>query len=130
SQRTDCAGDPTCGGDGVPDPAPDAEGFGSFFDTATPDGSVVLFRSCRNLTDESVGGDCTDIQPVNWRMNLYRYDVKTGEQEDVTSGGPGLEPRAGDVIDITSEGKTIYVVSRIGDDAYVSSDGVWTLIGG
>ena len=65
SERTDCAGDQTCGGDGVADPAPDSF-YPSKFWGASADGSRVFFTSGQALTDDApVGGD---------RL-LYMYDA-------------------------------------------------------
>ena len=68
SERTDCAGDPSCGGDGVADPAPDPGGpRPASLWTATPDGRFAFFLSKEALTDDA---------PLNsgFGFNLYRYD--------------------------------------------------------
>ncbi len=66
SERTDCAGDPSCGGDSVPDPAPDPSGpFVAGFETASADGAKVFFTTMEQLTDDDDDG-------VN---DLYVYDA-------------------------------------------------------
>jgi DNA-binding beta-propeller fold protein YncE len=68
SERTDCATDPTCGGDGVPDPAPDSQGPNrAMFWTATPDGAKAFFETSEALTDEATHSSATGL-------NLYIYD--------------------------------------------------------
>ena len=52
SERTDCAEDPTCGGDDEADPLPDLT-LPATFQTATPDGAHAFFTSREELTDES-----------------------------------------------------------------------------
>lgn len=65
SERTDCAGDPTCGGNRAPDPAPDTFKPASYW-TASADGSRVFFTTSEALTDDApAGGD----------QNLYMYDT-------------------------------------------------------
>lgn len=63
SERTDCAGDPSCGGNGTPDPAPDTPQAASFW-AATPDGSTVYFTTVEALTDDDNGAS-----------DLYAYDT-------------------------------------------------------
>jgi hypothetical protein len=66
SERTDCAGDPTCGGNGVPDPAPDPSGTqaATYWD-ASADGSRAFFTTQEALTDDApLGG-----------TKLYMYDA-------------------------------------------------------
>jgi hypothetical protein len=124
SRRTDCAGDPTCGGNGVPDPALDPDGPGRVrFDTASSDGSVAFLQTCRKLTDDSPascvegGGD--------FREDLYRYDVDSGLLESLTAGTATSVYR---VIDASEDGKYVYFI----DDqsvAYVWHAGVLTEVG-
>lgn len=52
SERTDCAGDPTCGGDGIPDPAPDTPQPAAY-QNASADGSRVFFTTDEQLTDDA-----------------------------------------------------------------------------
>jgi hypothetical protein len=83
SQRTDCAGDPTCGGDGIPDPVADPDGPGLVrFETASTDGSVVFLQSCRKLTDDATGNCDPFAGP--YREEIFRYDVESGELTDLT----------------------------------------------
>ena len=61
SQRTDCAEDPDCGGDDVPDPQPDPFGKRpAGFQWATPSGSKVFFTSSEELTDDANTGPSID----------------------------------------------------------------------
>lgn len=64
SERTDCADDPSCGGDNEPDSAPDTFGPAEYLD-ATPDGTRIYFMTGEQLTDDAPdNGD-----------NIYMYDA-------------------------------------------------------
>jgi hypothetical protein len=70
SERSDCDDDPSCGGDGVPDPQPDPANPGgeappATFWTASADGSKIFFTTPEQLTDDD----------VNNAWDLYRFDV-------------------------------------------------------
>jgi hypothetical protein len=66
SERTDCAGDPTCGGNGIPDPAPDPSGHQlATYWGASVDGKRAFFTSSEQLTDDAPSG----------ANNLYMYDT-------------------------------------------------------
>ena len=83
SERTDCAADPTCGGNGVPDPAPDPAGTQSAtYETASADGSRVFFTSSEQLTD-----DDTDSA-----VDLYMYDAKAPAGDHLTRLSVDSEP--------------------------------------
>ncbi len=69
SERTDCAGDPTCGGDGEADPAPTGSSPATFLD-ATPDGTRVFFKTGEKLTDDT---------PLDSLYNIYMYDASKPE---------------------------------------------------
>lgn len=103
SQRTDCAGDPTCGGDGIADPAPDPGGtFPALYLSAERGaGDKVLFSSCEKLTDDStaynsddqaVSLQCSSGAPTGELLplgrDLYRFDVETGQLADLTTADP------------------------------------------
>lgn len=109
SQRTDCAGDETCGGDGQADPEPDAEGIGSSqFMTASKDGSVAVFTSCRKLSDDS-NASCRQGPWGSDKYEMYRYEVDTGELESLSADLPSLNsggnwPR----VQISDDGSVIY----------------------
>jgi hypothetical protein len=99
SERTDCAGDPTCGGDGQPDPTPDPDApKAALFQLASADGDgPAFFSSPQKLTDDAtatndggfaLGGD--DYCAFR-RCDLYRWDPSgaTGERLiDLTAGAP------------------------------------------
>jgi len=96
SERTDCAGDPTCGGDGNPDPNPGSPGPATF-QAATPDLSKIYFTSSNPLTDDGSGG-------------LYVYDASQLDSDPhnltfVTSGVVG-------VIGVSENGDYVYFVSN------------------
>jgi hypothetical protein len=55
SELTDCAGDPTCGGNGVPDPAPATPLRATYWD-ASADGGRVFFTTSEQLTDDTPPG--------------------------------------------------------------------------
>lgn len=70
TERTDCNDDPSCGGDGVPDPTPDPFNPGGVprparFWTASSDGSKVFFTTSEQLADDDVNG----------AVDLYRFDL-------------------------------------------------------
>jgi hypothetical protein len=107
SERTDCAGDPTCGGDDQADPAPDPAGTQSTtYQTASADGKRVLFLSAEQLTD-----DDTDSA-----IDLYMYDETApagqhltrlsvdGEPTDAANGVQG-------VIGASADGRYVYFVA-------------------
>jgi hypothetical protein len=92
SERTDCAGDPTCGGDGIPDPAPDPSNPGGVpppakFSAASNDGSKVFFTTTERLTDDD-GNGANDVYrfdldaPVGHR--LTRLSVDSEPSDDAT----------------------------------------------
>ena len=91
SERTDCAGDPTCGGDDVPDAAPDPVPSGAQFGLASADGSVAVFASQAKLTDDATattaGGPGLSYgldACVLVRCDLYRWNAKAPEDERLT----------------------------------------------
>ena len=100
SQRTDCAGDPTCGGDNVPDPAPDASGAlpALYWNAEAEHADKLIFTSCERLTDDSTAqaGGCVDAGRTSIGENpeisgveeLYMYDVPSGELTDLTTAEP------------------------------------------
>lgn len=65
SERTDCAGDPNCGENGVPDPAPVSFATKRYWGAAV-DGSRVVFSTSEALTDDA---------PVDGDRKLYVYDA-------------------------------------------------------
>ena len=71
SHRTDCADDPTCGGDNVADPQPQPP-LSATFQTATPDGAQAFFTSPEELTDDSNTG------PPLYRPGIARADASDG----------------------------------------------------
>lgn len=98
SRRTDCAGDASCGGDGVGDPAPDPAGpLPALFLTAEAErGDRVLFTSCEKLTDDSTASlshpTCAGGDGVPYRFgeafpgrDLYEFDVVSGVLRDLTT---------------------------------------------
>jgi hypothetical protein len=72
SERTDCADDPTCGGDGRADPAPDPYQVSKYWG-ASVDGSRVFFTTSGALTDDAVSDGQT---------KLYVYDTSKPAPDD------------------------------------------------
>jgi Tol biopolymer transport system component len=135
SQRTDCAGDPTCGGDGVADPVSDPDGPGQVrFETASSDGSVVYLQSCRKLTDDSTG-NCG----LPYREELFRYDVASGELTNLTPQSAlalGMCTSQCGVIGASKDGEYVYLadveqpgVGGTTQTAYVWHGGTITEVG-
>ena len=114
SERTDCAGDPTCGGDGTPDPMPDPIERASFFQMASADGSKAFFTSAERLTTDAVtDGQNPDL--YRWEANApvgeRLTDLTTGDPEGGGVGGGYLEdPVPGAVIGGNDEGTVLYFV--------------------
>jgi hypothetical protein len=84
SERTDCAGDPSCGGDDVADPAPDAFRPATYWG-ASVDGSRVFFTSAQALTDDA---------PTIGDRSLYMYDTTkpASDPHNLTYLNPDAEP--------------------------------------
>jgi hypothetical protein len=99
SERTDCAGDPTCGGDGIGDPAPDAASMAAQFQQASADSSgPALFASPKKLTDDATAVDSGGPGPGIgadlcgfFRCDLYLWDPAAAEGHRLTdlTAGPG-----------------------------------------
>ncbi len=82
SERTDCAADPTCGGDDSPDPDP-APFAPSAYADASADGTLVFLTSTEPLTDDAAEG----------ALNLYMYDATISpSQENLTLLNGGIQP--------------------------------------
>ena len=91
----------------------------SHYWTATPDGSLVYFTSCQQLTNDSTAevtpedqpGECSRTNGVEGLQgnDLYRYDANTGVLSDLT-----VDPNAGEtasvngVIGASSDGSYVY----------------------
>jgi hypothetical protein len=101
SERTDCADDVTCGGDGIPDPAP-ANPAPASYQWATPDGSKVFFTTDEQLTDAKGVGE----------GDLYCYDTTKPAGERLTLLSIDDEPAA-------SGSSTANVVGASDDGSYV-----------
>jgi hypothetical protein len=102
-QRTDCADDPDdCGGDGEPDPAPDAGGSKpATFLSATPDGAHAFFSSSEELT-----GDSNTTPPLD-PVGIARADIGDGGNVNKS-----LVPLAGaSPAGMTTDGEHIYWAS-------------------
>jgi hypothetical protein len=73
SERTDCAGDPTCGGDGIPDPAPTPFHPATYLD-ASVDGERAFLMTKQALTDDA---------PNDGQRKIYMYETtKPGSAPD------------------------------------------------
>jgi len=117
SERTDCNGDPQCGGDGVPDPTPDPSNPGGVSQPATywaasRDASVVFFTTSEQLTDDDVNhtGDLYRVKltaPVGERLERISVDLEPADNPggDVTNGHA-----AEGVLGASFDGETIYFI--------------------
>lgn len=120
SERTDCAGDPTCGGDDIADPAPDPNGPAPVrYAGATPDGGRVFFTSAEALTDTVGSG-------------LYVYDTTKPDTapDNLSLLSVDQEPADGDgapvhgVMGFSDDGDTVYYVAEGQLVAGAPTDGV------
>lgn len=116
SERTDCAGDPTCGGDGVADPAPDPGGPQiPLYWAASADGEKVFFTTAEQLTDDDDNGATVD---------LYRYDASLPPED------PGNLTRLS-IDEQPLDGGHVEAVIGVSDDGtYVYFAGVGQLVAG
>lgn len=111
SERTDCAGDPTCGGDGVPDPAPASYEVARYWG-ASVDGSRVFFTSAQALTDDA---------PFTGDQKLYEYDTTRAASDphnltllnvdSETDGGADVSNDVQGVIALSDDGHYVYFVA-------------------
>ena len=93
SERTDCAGDLTCGGDNIPDPAPARSSAPSKFLDASADGTRAYFTSIAALTDDA---------PEVGAQNLYMFDTTkpASAPDNLTFLSPDAEPADGSTVDV------------------------------
>lgn len=139
SERTDCAGDPSCGGDDIPDPAPDPAGpLPARFQTASADGSKAFFTTVEALTDDDDNG----------AVDLYVYDAGLPPEDphNLTRVSVDHEPADGlgaavlNVAGASADGSYVYFVAEAqlaagaptftsGFGAFVWHDGVTRFIG-
>jgi hypothetical protein len=122
SERTDCAGDPSCGGDGIPNLVPDPDGAtaAALFQLASADGSHAFFASPRKLTDDAtasnadgLGVKAGDDFCAFTRCDLYRWDADAPEGERLTDLTIG-DPAGGGVVatvGASEDGTRVYFVA-------------------
>lgn len=106
SERTDCAGDPSCGGDDTPNPALDPGGeMPVQYQTASTDGSRVFFTSREMLTDAAAGGG----------DNLYMYDATLPDSNphNLSLVASSISGFAG----ASEDGTRLYYFSELGDSS-------------
>lgn len=110
SERTDCAGNPGCGGDGIPDPAPDQYAVSRYWG-ASVDGSRVFFTTTRALTDDA---------KVNGDSKLYMYDTTrpASDPNNLTLINVDREPT-----DQQNGVRTVMVISEDGHYVYFTANG-------
>jgi hypothetical protein len=104
SERTDCAGDPSCGGDGEPDPAPESSQPAEFR-WASADGTRVFFTTAEQLTDDDGDG----------ASDLYLYDASQPKGERLTLVSVDGYPLDGDegvwgVVGASADGDYAYFI--------------------
>jgi sugar lactone lactonase YvrE len=108
SERTDCAEDPSCGGDGEPDPAPDPSGPDpAVRQAASADGSKIVFSTEEALTDDSKRTDPGDADKGG--VNLYMYDANQPTGEHLTFISRGVR----NVAQSSEDGDYVYFTSRL-----------------
>ena len=108
TERTDCSGDPTCGGDAIPDPAPDPSGpAAAGYGGATPDGNRIFFTSKEQLTDAQGSGlymyDATKPAAAPDNLTLLSID-----QESVD----GIGTLVHGVVGYSDDGSTVYYLAE------------------
>jgi hypothetical protein len=110
SERTDCAGDPTCGGNGIADPAPDPYQVANYWG-ASVDGLRVFFTTGRALTDGA---------PSDGQTKLYMYDTTkpASDAHNLT-----LVNVDGELADGTNSVSRVMVVSDDGRYVYFIASG-------
>jgi len=107
SELTDCAGDPTCGGDGVPDPAP-ATPLPANYEDASADGSRVFFTTQERLTDDA---------PTDGQQHLYMWSLTPDGQGhhltvlDVNANSIEA-PAVRGVLGVSRDGHFVYFVEN------------------
>jgi hypothetical protein len=103
TERTDCAGDPTCGGDGIPNPAPDGTRPSATYQDASVDGRRVFFTAKEALTDDA---------PLGTRK-LYVYDTSRPDTDphNITFISPDQQP--------ADPGNVVGVIGASDDGTYV-----------
>jgi hypothetical protein len=98
SERTDCSGDPSCGGDGVPTATPDPGGAQpAMYWAATADDGEIFFTTAEQLTD-----DDTDAT-----TDLYRYDVASSGGHHLVRLASGVDA----VVGTSTDGSYVYFQS-------------------
>jgi hypothetical protein len=116
-ERSDCFGDPSCGGDGQPDPLPDAQTGLAQFQSADAAGTTAYFSSPDQLTDDSTASG-------NSTQDLYRWDGDAPEGQrltDLTIQDPGSGQVLG-VVGTSDDSSRVYFVAE-GDLAAGASEG-------
>ena len=109
SERTDCSGDPFCGGDGVPDLVPDPAGSrAAQYWASSADGTEVFFTTSEQLTDDDTNGS----------NDVYRADLTAPAGHRLTrlsmddQPADGLEPNCIGVIGVSTNGSYVYFMTN------------------
>jgi hypothetical protein len=109
SELTDCAGDPSCGGNGIPDPAPVTALPATYWD-ASADGGRVFFTTPEQLTDDTPAGTTS--------RNLYMWSTTPDAQGHHLTHldadrNPGDAPAPADgVIGVSDDGHFVYFTAH------------------
>jgi hypothetical protein len=118
SERTDCAGDPSCGGDNRPDPAPQPFAPAQYLE-ASAGGTRIFFMTSQALTD--------DAQPGSRKIYMYDASKPASAPDNLTlvSSPTG---DASSMVGVSTDGHYAYY---IGDARFTAwHDGVTHDIGG
>ncbi len=123
SERTDCAGDPSCGGDDVANSAPDPTPTGAQFQLASQDGSVAVFAARAKLTDDATAvatggiGDLVGTDAcAEARCDLYRWDSSApvgSRLTDLTTQDPSGAGVVATVGSSTDANRVYFVASGV-----------------
>jgi hypothetical protein len=117
SERTDCAGDPSCGGDDVPSPAPQPFAPAQYLE-ASADGTRIFFMTNQALTDSA--------QPGGFKIYMYDASKPASAPDNLTL----VSSPTGDASSMVGVGADGHYAYYIGDGRFTTwHDGVSQDIG-
>jgi hypothetical protein len=109
SELTDCAGDPTCGGDGTPDPVHITALPAKYWD-ASADDERVFFTTLEQLTDDTPAGTSSShlyMWSATPDAQGHHLTLLDADHNPADPSGP-----AGGVIGVSDDGHYVYFTAR------------------